>query len=70
MIAKSADEINEKLTAAGKTTLSLSYNNYYWTAVGSSATYMYCVKSFGSSGATYGTQSGLYAYPARPIFAF
>ena len=70
MIAKSADEINKKLTAAGKTTLSLSYNNYYWTAVGSSATYMYCVKSFDSSGASYGTQSGLYAYPARPIFAF
>lgn len=70
MIAKSADEINQKLTAAGKTTLSLSYNNYYWIAVGSSATYMYCIKSFSSSGGSYGTQSGLYAYPARPIFAF
>lgn len=70
MIAKSADELNEKLTAAGKATLSLSSNNYYWTALGSSATYMYCIKSFGPSGGTYGTQSGLYPYPARPIFAF
>ena len=71
MISKSVDEINEKLKACGKTELSVSNNSPYWVALGYTATYMYMVKAFTSSGATYGYLSGIgSAYNARPIFAF
>lgn len=71
MISKSVDEINEKLKACGKTELSVSSNSPYWVALGYTATYMYMVKAFTSTGATYGYLSGIgSAYSARPIFAF
>lgn len=71
MISKSVDEINEKLKACGKTELSVSSDRPYWVALGYTANYMYMVKAFTSTGATYGYLSGIaYAYPARPIFAF
>lgn len=71
MISKSVDEINEKLKACGKTELSVSNNSPYWVALGYTATYMYMVKAFTSTGATYGYLSGIAsAYNARPIFAF
>lgn len=71
MISKSVDKINEKLKACGKTELSVSSNSPYWVALGYTATYMYMVKAFTSTGATYGFLSGIgSANYARPIFAF
>ena len=71
MISKSVDTINEKLEACGKTVLAVGNNNPYWVALGYTATYMYVVKAFGSTGATYGYMSGIGSeYDARPIFAF